>query len=363
LKQQTAEQQKRVEVMNDYIAAIKRMQRAREDATSKANFNAGDSPFAFLFGQTVQGGERASDDARENLKKQNEKLLKELDEEKQKVADKIRQRKEALSADLSAPVVTASGTAIPAQSRIVGNDSVLADLEKSARLIGEKSAAIRKSIDDTNAATENLIGRQVFTRVASLVGEKFVGAFDAAGAAIDRYLKKLPELHSATSQGLTQLAGPLGKLQGQQFDFGMDLGKGLINQDEFNKLNFQAVSKAAGADFWKAMGEAISNGFGDFQAAVDPKLDGLISNVREHMRNILASFGIGPTLKVPDVPTAQPFRASFVGLQELSQRIESAASGGRDKTQDGILKATEATAKATESASKKLDKLFGPIGP
>jgi hypothetical protein len=349
LKQQTEAQNERIKAVNDWIEAMKKLGRRSEDQ----NRDLAPPGFGKDFSGLAAGVARQTEDLPEQLKKEFEKQLAELAEQRKGLTKKLDALKKA-----NVPVVVTGGDSPGSEVIDPGLGPQIGEVQKGIDKLDEMSRALENAKEKAKDLGKQVIAKGAFNSFGDLIGETFVKGLKSAASAIDQFIPKLPKLASATQQAVDEMGGKFAELQKQFAAFQADFGKGLISQRTLDKINFNALNKSFGADFWKAAGQAVSNGFGNFQAAVDPKIGNTISNVRERMNNILRTFGIGPSFNIPkesgkDLPV---FRSSTIGLSDLGRNIQTATLGG--DSVDRLLKGIGIDiAKQKDIQQKQLDEL------
>jgi hypothetical protein len=351
LKAQTEAQNDRIKAVNGWIEAMKRLGRRGEDLGR----DLGPPGFGKDFAGIAAGVARQTEDLPDQLEKEFEKQFSDFAAQRKALGEKLRNLQGQNVPHAVGTGATGGGGFIEQPSLQIGKD--IEATQRSIDKIDEMSRALRAAEDkvkDLGTKDINLTGLR---QLENLLGATFTKGLKSATAAIDQFIPKLPKLSPETQQAISAAGGKLLDFQNKMAAFRADLGKGLISQGTFDKISFNTLNKDFGADFWKAMGESVANGFGQFQAAVDPKLGGLISTVRERMNNLLRTFGIGPKLSPAGVSDNTPtFRSSTIGLEDLGRRLGEGAAGG-DQTQEGILKAVQDSLKEQERQTALLKTL------
>jgi hypothetical protein len=342
----------KIDLQTQLADAIRKVTRETEDARQALNFDITKSPFYNSAKSILKAGDRQGEDRQRELKTSQDLITK-------AVADQVRLAAELDKLKLE-PEFYQTTDPGETSERNVGRDARISEKQKEIDALAKSLTTYRDRVGELNKLLNSdtgIGGRPTFTALGGLIADQLVKPFDAARDALKRYVGTLPQLTSETSRAITAAGGKFLELQTQLNAFQTDFAKGLIGQKTLDQLSFNATNKAAGADFWKAMGESVANGFGQFQAAVDPKLGGLISTVRERMNNLLRTFGIGPKLSPTGVPDNTPtFRSSTIGLEDLGRRLGEGAAGG-DQTQEGILKAVQDSLKEQERQTALLKTL------
>jgi hypothetical protein len=355
--------EKKIDLQTKLVDATRKARREFEDANRVLNFDITKSAFFNSASKIIEGGVRGGED-RLRARADTQGLL-----------DEANKQKIALVADLDELKrrPTETHATDPGEDVLpTFSDRDVAAKQQQIDKLSDKIRDYLDQLDKLNALLNSDTGkggRPTFTALANLVGGEVVKAFDTAVASLKRYIQFMPQMTSETSRAVAQAGGKFLELRTQLNAFQTDFGKGLISQKTLDQLNFNAINKTAGADFWKSAGESIADGFSQFQAIVDPKIGGVISDLREKMSNILRTFGIGPNFPKepkPDKPIefkdVPPFRASLVGLEQLGKSIQEGAGSDSGQTAEGIKKAVEASLVEQRRQTELLKKLKGPIG-
>jgi hypothetical protein len=350
LKEQTAQQEKRIELIKGYSDAIKKLGREQEDLQTRLNRRPGDSAFAAAAGFDITGASRAATDAAGTVGDPFQDQLKKFKDEREALGKQLIELQRDQGKTFFRGFIPASagvGGDLEADTK---GASLVAAKKAEIQRISDLQANLEKQIKKTEELARATIGRGVLTQLGQLVGGEFVKGFDAAGAAIERYIARIRPLNAATESALAlfrdKAPASFSKFNADTTAFSGDLAKGNISQGQFNQLQLKAnLDEVAGIVSETA--EKLKTAFIPLIQLGDSYLGAPIAQTVQFFKKAATEFqGIFPgSIATPNATPA--FRASFEGLTGFGNRIQAGAGSesGTDiakrqlKQQEDIAKA------------------------
>jgi hypothetical protein len=359
LKQQNAEQEKRIGLINkvaDAIRAVNAQTRQREQGDADRLLSLHPSVTSSA-ANIFSGGEANAEDIRKNVREKFQTAFDEVAKQQREIADKMRHLVEDNeTARKSGNLFPAAGFGVLSPEQV---EKQVSEMRKQADALGKESARLREAAG--GAENEALIknGRAAFTQLATIVGKNVVGAYDAARASVERFLGFIPQTTAATSKlaasfdALAQShAGNIKQFQTEQANLGIDLASGAIGKDLFSKLSdksfFDQAARSVGSILqqYAPIVETITR-------LVDSNLG--ISGFAQRIGAQLGSLIPG---RIDNNP--QLFKSSTLGVTDLARRIqEGAASEHKETSSDKYLPTID---KSLKDAAAALNKLLGIKG-
>lgn len=239
---QAKAQDDRREAVERYLTVQKQLVRQTEDLTKNLTGKPGVvSDITGFF----TGGAREAEDLKSKTQERFNKQFDDIAEERKRLGEKLRALEES-----NHPTAVSAGEGgasfLPVDP---GIPKAIEAAQRSLKVLDDQAARLRGQIEQFEELTREKIGRTVVTEILQKLGGEFTKGFQTAGVAIDGYLRKIDRLSSDTTKALdaiTPKQSGFSQLLDTLLRFQSELGRGLINPDQFRALSFTAVFDFAG---------------------------------------------------------------------------------------------------------------------
>lgn len=323
LKQQTEEQEKRTQAIKDFTSAMKQLARTQDDLTKDLTLPKG---LGFDISTIFTKGQRESEDAPEKV---NEKY--------QKAANEIRAQKAQLQKVLQAlneqnhSTFVSGGEGVP-EVELKPSPELLADIanaEKSLKFFEDKAAALDAAKSKVISLTQEKAKVDAFSESFNVLGKSLVEANKHFGEMVNEVYKAAPKIHEFTQQvieaSIAASTTAFDKLRQQAKELQADFSHGLIPSKMFDEAEWQNKTDTVAAIF-KSFYEKIRppaqttlHFIDSLLGAPVERIGGGLGKAFDTLTNLFGG-GKGGSANVPP-----PFRANFVGLEQLGSNIQQGA--------------------------------------